>query len=267
MGKWKLGVSAKEFGQLQQYVEQFKLVEVDLERAEKLGFPMPKVVEQIRPYQGRVYSVHLRYNTDEVKGTSGIATSIGDLEFLCNSGIMKELGVSLVVTHTDYPKDDADLNRQLERLGAAAAKYGIVIAVENLADRSNKTRGYMGPRNPRVIAEFLAKHGNPNLGLCLDTGHAISNAGLTDSLEWDNGAMRKWIRHVHYNDNILRGDEHMPVCQATNPKLIASLKYLFEASAHEGVAIFEHRKMAEAVQSMMYAQTPEYRDIAPAPLK
>jgi len=267
MGSWKFGASAKEFERFEEYARQFDLLEVDLEKAEKLGFDLPAVVEMIRPFENRLYSIHLRYGPDKEAGLDGIDVSLRDLEFFCQSGLTDELRISTFVTHTDSPREYREFEHHLARLGAAAAQYGVTVAVENLSDRKNKTNGYMDPRNPRKLAEVLDVLRNPHLGLCLDTGHAIGNAGLTDSLQWDTDAMRRWIRHVHYNDNVIREDKHLPLGEATNPLLIGNVKYLLENSVHDGVAIFEHKKLDFALQSMAYAQTAGYRGIAAAPIK
>ena len=273
MPLWQLGASAKEFDRLQEYARQFGLLEIDLEKAEKLGFgPIQNIAQLVIPNKEWVYSIHLRYDPKKDGSADGIDTSISDLEWLCTTDLGRQLRANMFVTHTDYPQNVQDLLTQLRRLGEAAKHFNVVIAVENLADRKNKTNGYMAPRNPREMAEALEKIAGedpelPNyLGLCLDTGHAISNAGLTDSLDWNDDLVKRWVRHVHYNDNTIRGDEHMPICQSTNAHLIAALNYLLENSAHKGAVIFEHRKLSEGIQSIGYVQTPEYIAIKPAPL-
>lgn len=265
MGNWKFGASAKEFDRFDEYA-QFDLLEVDLERAAKLGFDLPTVVRQITTVRDKLYSIHLQYKGDKEAGLDGIDVSIRDLEFFCQSGLVEELGIGMFVTHTDSPKNIGEFEQHLVRLGTAAAKYGVVVAVENLSDRKNKTEGYMDPRNPRVLAELLDNLDNPHLGLCLDTGHALGNAGLTDSLQW-GGVVQKWLKHMHYNDNILREDVHIPLSASTNRHFLAGVRYLLENSIHDGVAIFEHRKLAEAVQSMTYVQTQEYKGVVSAPFR
>jgi hypothetical protein len=263
---WQIGASAKEFGRLDEYARQFDILEIDVEKAFKLGLgPVFSIAESAEPFKDRIRSLHLRYN--QLKGAScdGVQTSIYDLEFF-NRSRLKD-AIEIYVTHTDYPQNREQLYEQMQRLGEAAAQQDVIVAVENLGDRKNKTNGYMAPRNPREIAELLDEIGNEHLGLCLDTGHALSNAGLTDSLVWDTDAARKWLRHVHYNDNLFRMDDHMPISSATSEYLIAGLKLLLDSSQHDGFVILEHRNLVEAVQSMHYMQTPAYVGIAPAPMR
>jgi len=98
--------------------------------------------------------------------------------------------------------------------------------------------------------------GSPHLGLCLDTGHAISNAGLADSLRWDDN-VSKWLKHVHYNDNTFREDAHLPISSNTSEKLIEQFEHLTAHSKHDGTIILEHRKLPEAVLSLEYVKNRE----------
>lgn len=264
MKDWKFGASAKEFERLQEYANQFELLEIYLEQDVKTCHdPIENIAAQIIASGKNPYSVHLRYKPFLNAHKDGVDAAIYDLSLLCMSGLTADLGVELFVAHTSYPKNRYELYNQIIRLGEAAHKYEVVVAVENLCDRKNHTKGYMPSRNPRAIALVLEELGNPHLGLCIDTGHAISNSELTDSLEWDDDIVRKWIRHVHYNDNVPGKDLHLPISDTMSRNIIANFKYLTQNSKHEGVMIFEHSKLEEAVMSEDYVQTAEYRDIVP----
>lgn len=263
MGEWKFGASAKEFGRLGDYAKNFDLLEIDLEKAVKLGFgPIENIVEKAMEFGDKTYSVHLRYKPFDSKHKDGIDASIDDLRFLCENGYTEKLGIKMFVTHPDYPSSSEMLKSQLARLDNIAKDYGVTIAVENLGDRKNKTRGSLGARNPKEIAQTLEDSDFYALGLCLDTGHAISNAGLTDSLNWGD-LVPLWLKHVHYNDNMIRKDDHLPICQDTNKSIIANLKYLVEQSFYGGVIIFEHRKFEQAILSRDFVQSEEYGKISP----
>jgi len=266
MGNWVFGASAKEFDRFREYGGEFDFLEIDLEKAVKESIrSMDDVIARALEYKYKIYSMHLSYKPPKDGSVDGIGISISELELLFNAGLAKELGVEMFVTHTDYPKNPEELESQLRRLGDAAEKHSVIVAVENVGDRKNKTNGYMAPRNPRELAGVLAKIENPHLGLCLDTGHALGNAGLTDSLLWDDDVIQ-WLKHMHYNDNVLRGDEHIALSSSTNEKFIAAVEYLMQASVHNGVAILEHRKLEEAIQSRDFIQTHAYAYIIPTPL-
>ncbi len=273
MKKWKLGASVKDFSKLDEYARHFDFLEIDLEKAMDFFNASPtsiselgSVAEAIMPYKEKIYSVHLRYNPAPECGMGGIDATIRDL-YVFAVDLIREIPVRMFVTHTDYPTNSAQFEEQVRILSHHADRLSTHLAIENLCDRKDKTHGYLTPRNPRDIAELLEKIGNPFLGLCIDTGHAISNAALTDSLNWDNDLIRKWVSHFHYNDNTTRMDAHMPISSATDERIIASFKHMLEQSANSGVVIFENRKLGEAIQSLGFVQTPAYVDIAPAPMR
>ncbi len=258
---WKLGASVKEFSKLIEYAENFGFLELDLEHNIKEGENIYSVLGKALPYREKIYSIHLRYKPQN--GKNGIETSCEDVDSLMKNGSLEEFGTRIFVTHSDYPTNPEEFRKQVASLGEKACQYGIIIAVENLCDRTNKTNGFMAPRNPKEIAALLEQIDNPYLGLCLDTGHAISNSELTekDSLDWNTEEVRKWLRHVHYNDNlnerdehgkVIRRDKHMPISPETDKKLIANIESLTQNSSYCGVMMLEHRKFDEVLQSKGY---------------
>lgn len=246
MGTWKLGASAKEFKRLEEYYQNFDFLEIDLEKASDSIDSMEEIMRRVNLFSDKVHSIHLRYEPTDSKG--GFRVILSDMR------LSKEFGDKIYVVHTVYPTTPEILERQVRVIGDEAARLGIKVAVENLCDRGNKCGGYNAPRNPVEIVELLEKIGNPSLGLCLDTGHALSNVQRTagESLNWDNLLMRKWLMHVHYNDNTIGGDEHLPISDSTSHELTEGLKNLTQDSAHDGVLILEHRKFEEAIESRDY---------------
>ncbi len=247
---WDIGASIKEFSKLSEYAENFDFLELDFEHNIKEEGSIYGILEKAHPYREKIYSIHLRYRP--ANGKNGIEISCEDVDSLIKNNLLEEFGVKIFVTHTDYPTNPEEFMQQLASLGKKASQYGVIVTVENLCDRKNKTNGFMAPRNPKEIAALLEQTNNPYLGLCLDTGHAISNSQLTDSLDWNTNEARSWLRHVHYNDNIIGLDEHMHISSKTDEKLIANLESLTQNSSYCGVMMLEHRKLDEALQSKEY---------------
>jgi sugar phosphate isomerase/epimerase len=263
MGKWRIGASAKEHRRLSEYAARFDLLEVDMHKTDKLGVAPDVVFAQILPFARKVYSIHLRYRP--TAEADGIGTSLADLEYLSRNEAARQLGIRVFVTHTDYPHSREELLQQLRRLATGAEEQNVTVVIENLADTLNRTHDFMDPRNPRLIAAALERLGSWHLGLCLDIGHAISNAGLTDSLRWDDNVL-KWVKHVHFHDNSFRRDDHLPVSPTTSDRLIANFKGMLANSAHDGTVILEHKQLAEAVESIEFIHSERYKGIAPAML-
>lgn len=257
----KLGASVKEFLRIAEYASHFDSLEIDLEKASAQVPSMDPIVQLMAPYMDKVYSLHLRYKP--AQGRSGIDATLEDMD------LVKELGVERAVTHTDYPQSSEELEKQLSMISDKAAELSLYVAIENLCDRTNKTSGYMAPRNPNSIADFLERLDNKYIGLCLDTGHAISNLQLTNSMQWDANPIKKWLMHVHYNDNVLREDQHLPLSPETigrNPLLIPRFKKLLTDCSKDFVIILENRKLAESIQSRDYLNSLEYQRILPSVL-
>jgi len=111
---------------------------------------------------------------------------------------------------------------QLKEMSARAADKGITIAVENRdphlweiaalvrygKDASALTTYHAGMRLD-VLARQVEEVNSPNVGVCLDVGHAFLAAPYWQDTDYLT-AIRQcapWIRHVHFHDNFGRLDD------------------------------------------------------------
>jgi len=211
----RIGASAKEFLKLAEYAQNFELLEIDLEKAFRLvEGGIDEIVEKATPFMNKVYSIHLRYEPQE--GLDAMSVMLRDME------LIKEFGAEIGVTHTVYPTSPQELEEQLRTIGDKASQLDVHIAVENLGDRQNKTKGCIWPRDPVRIAEVLDKIGNEHLGLCLDTGHAIGNRVTY----WNTDVTVKWIKHTHYNNNVSLANCFTPVLTEVSPPMEVDFRTL-----------------------------------------
>ena len=112
--------------------------------------------------------------------------------------------------------------QQLNEMAAQAAQYGVVIGVENrdphlweltALARHGKSAAdlltfHQGMRLDLLVQQ-VAEISSPNVGICLDVGHAFLAAPY-----WPNpdylAAVRQaapWIKHLHFHDNFGRLDD------------------------------------------------------------
>ncbi len=125
--------------------------------------------------------------------------------------------------------DDARLNEMweqetehLRRYGLRAAEMGLALSVENrdphlweisaLAMHQKPAwelaRYHQGLRLDMLAAQMEAVN-LPNVGLCLDVGHAYLAARYWPEPDYLQGirACAPWVRHVHFHDNFGRIDD------------------------------------------------------------
>ena len=88
------------------------------------------------------------------------------------------------------------VRKSLDSLLPAAEKNSIKIAMENMIDYDTSVE----------LAELAAEYNHPNLGLCLDTGHAHVKEGLENAI--DN--MKDYLVTCHLHDNDGSSDQHLP---------------------------------------------------------
>lgn len=125
------------------------------------------------------------------------------------------LGAEWMVMHpTNFPHDplysrkkalDANI-AYLAPFIEAAKKAGIGIAVENMVDFGGKRRRYCGG-DPDELIELVDTINDPDVGICIDTGHAHLS-GI------DVGAFIRMVgsrlKCTHIDDNRRDGDTHLP---------------------------------------------------------
>lgn len=152
------------------------------------------------------------------------------------------LGAEWMVMHpTNFPHDplysrkkalDANL-AYLAPFIEAAKKAGIGIAVENMVDFGGKRRRYCGG-DPDELIELVDTINDPDVGICIDTGHAHLS-GI------DVGAfirlVGKRLKCTHIDDNRRDGDTHLPPYFGTSNW--ADIMKAFDDAGYEGDFSFE----------------------------
>ena len=83
-------------------------------------------------------------------------------------------------------------------------RSGITVCLENVLDREIEP-----------FAEIIDRVGHPDLGLCLDLGHAHCYSNHS-AAEWA-GVLKPYIRHVHLHDNQGVKDEHLALGEGSVP--------------------------------------------------
>jgi len=110
---------------------------------------------------------------------------------------------------------------QLKKLARQAERLGVTIAIENrdphlweLAALARHNKGaqelitYHQGMRLDLIAQQVAEIGSPNVGLCLDVGHAFLAAPYwTMDYVFAIRQAARFIRHVHFHDNFGRLDD------------------------------------------------------------
>lgn len=69
---------------------------------------------------------------------------------------------------------------------------------------------------PETLVEIVEKVRKPNLGLCLDLGHANCDISKTPPEEWIS-PMAEHLKHVHIHNNYGTEDLHCPLGEGTIP--------------------------------------------------
>ncbi len=95
------------------------------------------------------------------------------------------------------------IGKSLEAMLPEAEKLGFTIAVENMLPAGGD-RFFSIPEHITCIAE---KFDHPNLGFCLDTGHAL--VALPDRASKMQDVMGNWLAAYHLADNAGDRDSHL----------------------------------------------------------
>jgi len=252
---WKIGASVKDIGSLEQAAEGFERLEIDLSTI--LGTDSvpdhSALRERLYGVNGKLYSVHLRKGEhlqldSREQRLDALEPTIEDIAEI------KNYGAEIAVAHLMYPGSFDEMVEQLRTIAKYAEQHGVKVYIENLADRKNHTNGYMGPRDPRIIAEALEEVNSDNLGLCLDTSHAACN----DINDYDTELVRKWLRHVHYSEGEKGRDVHLPISARTSKESVAHFEELLANAEQRGTVMLENYNMADVVASADYLHKPVY---------
>lgn len=102
---------------------------------------------------------------------------------------------SMATGHRANDRDAAC--RSIEAIAAAAATHGVRVALENIPAALS---------TPESIASIIEDLGLPNVGACLDAGHAHLMAGVPDAIE----VFGDMLVATHIHDNHGTRDDHLP---------------------------------------------------------
>ena len=124
------------------------------------------------------------------------------------------LGSTVGIQHpttSQYSVDTEGLDTYLRQLGKslntllpAAEKLGFTVALENMLPSGG---GRLASR-PEHFERFIQEFGHPNLGFCLDTGHALVAGGPEGADEFF-AVMAPHISAFHLADNAGDRDSHL----------------------------------------------------------
>jgi len=155
----------------------------------------------------RVNSVHLPFGSDLniLSSDPGLRLHAVEAHRAVIRGSVA-LGAGIVVLHpgreyrSDRPLGEiVNLSTELVRdLTEAAAALGLHVALENLLPAHALS-------DPRLLREIVDAIDHPNLGFCLDAGHANLVGGVDGTM----AAFAGRIKHVHIHDNHGTADEHL----------------------------------------------------------
>lgn len=166
---------------------------------------------------------------DDERRAADQETVLQDIE------VLSELGIAAGVLHPGGggERETWDLaGRQnqlrlegLARLGAAAERAGVRLALENGCWAFGPGRQVAWEGSVTGLRQIIARIGSPALGICLDTGHAILEG-------WDNAAAVRTagdaLIALHIADNDGSGDQHrIPYSYGSKvdwPAVVAALR-------------------------------------------
>ncbi|OUN00168.1 MAG: hypothetical protein BAA04_09440 [Firmicutes bacterium ZCTH02-B6] len=106
----------------------------------------------------------------------------------------------------------------LEQLCRRAGQLGVTVLIENLPDPSGDV---IGGRSADLLALIQAV-GSPNLGICLDVGHALVSTG---GWEQELAAVYPHLLSIHAADGDGSADAHLPLGEGSVPweRLLSAL--------------------------------------------
>jgi sugar phosphate isomerase/epimerase len=157
-------------------------------------------------------------------------------EALAAIQIARTIPFRYLVVHLGIPDDmkpSAEANaraaaqRSLSEIAAAAAPFGVQVAVEVIPNKLSAAQALV-----RLVEEELELD-PPGVGICLDMGHAFLMGDLADAIEIVSGELT--TTHVH--DNRGKNDEHLVPFDGRIdwPTALMSL----EKVGYEGLIMFE----------------------------
>ncbi len=127
----------------------------------------------------------------------------------------KMLGADWMVMHPwNLPHDPLYSRKKARELNIAkfapyieaAKRAGIGIAIENMVDFGGKRRRYCGG-DPEELIELVDAINDPDVGMCIDTGHAhVSGIKVGAFIRMAGDRLKA----THIDDNLADKDTHLP---------------------------------------------------------
>ena len=173
------------------------------ETVEDLGIKMPQVHLTI--------SLNVADLDPNARGAA-VAVAERDVELSARMGIENGVihpGGGKHETLEAYHEEKRVRVESFKRLAGYAAERGFNIAIENMMDGARHSQGALGQRSygaviPELL-ELLDDVGAPNVGICLDTGHAWVQGIPMDEAVRQCGDK---LIAMHIADNDGSGDQH-----------------------------------------------------------
>jgi sugar phosphate isomerase/epimerase len=113
------------------------------------------------------------------------------------------LGLPTSLLQSGEPNSRSAVRRSIDEIVAVARPLGVRLALENIPD------GLSTPDSIVPLIEEELEH--PDLGACLDFGHAHLMGGVVDAIEAFSGVLAT----THLHDNHGGRDEHLPPFEGT----------------------------------------------------
>ena len=168
-----------------------------------------------------------------------------------------DLGVRAAVQHPSTTRHSVDvegldtylrqLGRSLELLLPACEAVGVTLAIENMLPAD----GGRFCSQPEHFERLTSEYGHPNLGFCLDTGHALVAGGGHGGAAAFIPAMGDRLVAFHLADNAGDRDSHLAPGRG-----LVDFGPVFRAAADSG---FGH---SMCIETPPFAAGPDYTDEA-----
>lgn len=158
------------------------------------------------------------------------------------------LPYKILVVHCGVPapygsaaeNNRASVRRSLEELAPIADQHGVRIAVEVIPNQMS---------GPSALVELIENELElPNLGICMDVGHALLMGDVVDAIETCSGH----IITTHLHDNRGKGDDHLVPGQGVIDWDAALLS--FQKVGYDGEWMFELGVAADRAPVLARAQ-------------
>jgi hypothetical protein len=235
--RWALGCSIKDVDKMQHYVNEFKVFELDMTKFPKRG--LLDKVDKIESAGNQLGAIHLPYHDSELDY---------GLSFV---GEIAKFSVRVLVFHLCYPKTELELEQQLCSVAEVAERHAVHVAIENLADRKNKSHGFMAAKDPIALAHAVKETGSELLGITIDTSHAICNQVRW----WGDSAVAEMLLHVHLSGGAWGVDAHTSVETKPISDQLGYLWTLLSDCPFSGMVSLENNMFETALESLRYLRS------------